>query len=79
MPFAPLGSLSGCWGLSLASHLMSGGASSSGVARRIVFCSCGARVDGGAKAETATHARAQLVHLRAIGREWLVVVELGAS
>ena len=27
MPFAPLGSLSGCCGLSLASHLMSGGAS----------------------------------------------------
>ena len=67
MPFAPLGSLSGCWGLSLASHLMSGGASSSGVAR-LVVCRSAMRVDGGANAETATHARAQLVQRRAIAR-----------
>ena len=44
VPFAPAEFLSGCWGLSLASHLMSGGASSSGVAR-LVVCRSAMRVD----------------------------------
>jgi hypothetical protein len=71
VPFAPLGSRSGCWGLSLANHLMSGGASSSGVARRCTRRSAGARFVGGAKAETATHAIAKLARRGAIAREWL--------